>query len=146
MQTIRELHSNRIRDRRFASLPTGFWACPLFWAFRVEESWLENIANDWEIRSRTLPTDATVWSGPQSEHCLELYLRMSCASQPHETIGRRFGSYSMPGKSLSNRYLIKVVFPVEYWPINRIIGFASKSASSNFGEWNSSSSGSIFDL
>lgn len=34
-------------------------------------------------------------------------------------------------------HLMKVVFPVEYWPTNRTMGLLSKSASSRAGEWNS---------
>ncbi|KAL5009355.1 hypothetical protein ScPMuIL_014936 [Solemya velum] len=40
------------------------------------------------------------------------------------------GPIRIPGKSCSRRYLMKVVFPVEYWPISKIIGLASKSGSS----------------
>lgn len=47
------------------------------------------------------------------------------------------GPTLIPGNSCSNRYLIKVVLPVEYWPTRRIIGLAVKSASSRDGEWNS---------
>ena len=47
------------------------------------------------------------------------------------------GPIRIPGNSDSSKYLIKVVFPVEYWPTNNIIGLASKSASSSGGEWKS---------
>ena len=34
-------------------------------------------------------------------------------------------------------YLMKVVFPVEYWPTTSTMGLLSKSASSRLGEWKS---------
>lgn len=41
-----------------------------------------------------------------------------------------------PYNRLNNlSHLIKVVFPVEYWPITSTIGLLSKSASSKLGEW-----------
>ena len=47
------------------------------------------------------------------------------------------GPTLMPGNSCSNKYLMKVVLPVEYCPTRRIIGLAVKSAASSAGEWNS---------
>merc|ERR1719334_2687381 len=44
------------------------------------------------------------------------------------------GPTRIPGKSLSNKCRMKVVFPVEYWPTSKIIGSASKSASCMRGE------------
>ena len=45
------------------------------------------------------------------------------------------GPIRIPGKSLSSRYLMKVVLPVEYWPIRSTMGLASKSPSLMYGEW-----------
>lgn len=46
------------------------------------------------------------------------------------------GPMRRPGKSLSSKYLINVVFPVEYCPMQRTSGFESKSVSVNDGDEN----------
>ena len=37
------------------------------------------------------------------------------------------GPMCMPGNSMSRRYLMNEVLPVEYWPTSSTSGFASKS-------------------
>lgn len=44
---------------------------------------------------------------------------------------------TLKAQHLAAAHLMKVVFPVEYWPTNRTMGLLSKSASSRAGEWNS---------
>lgn len=42
-----------------------------------------------------------------------------------------------PGPPGAAQYLMKVVFPVEYWPTSSTMGLLWKSAASRAGEWKS---------
>ena len=73
--------------------------------------------------------------------CVVSRCDLTCSFSPYMTAVKASvvgsGPILIPGKSLSSKYLMKEVLPVEYCPTRRTIGLASKSGSLRAGDTNS---------